>query len=93
MCGQIRTRGNISEAAGGDDVGLMPANNEGLTPLARTGRYVGMVKTLLGYPSVDLNLEARHGRSLLSLVAEAGYEDVLRMNGAKADPNSVEGGD
>jgi len=78
----------------GDDVGLNPVNNEGLTPLAGTGghEYVGMVEALLGYPGVGLGLGDRE-RSLFSLVAEAGYEDVLRMNGANADPNSVEGGD
>ncbi|PUU80833.1 hypothetical protein B9Z19DRAFT_1078432 [Tuber borchii] len=54
---------------------------------------VGTVKTLLGYPSVDLNLGDGDGRSLPSLVTEAGYEDVLRMNGANTDPNSMEGGD
>ena len=53
---------------------------------------MGTVKTFLGYPSVDLKLGDRDGRSLVSLTAGAGYEDVLRMNGANADPNFVDGG-
>jgi len=78
---------------GRDDVGLNPVNSEGLTLLGGTVRYghVETVKTWLGCPSVDLNLGDRDGRSLLSLVAKASYEDVLRMNRPNADPNSVEG--
>ena len=46
---------------------------------------------MLGYPGVGLNLGDGDGRPLLLLIAEADYEDVLRMNGANADPDSVEG--
>jgi len=45
-----------------------------------------------GCPGVDQNLGGGDGRSLPSLVAEVGCEDVLRMlNRANVDPNSVEG--
>ena len=68
-------------------------DNECLTPLDGTSRYgyVRVVKTLLGCPGVELNLGDRDGRPLLSLAAEAGYEDVLRMNGENVGLNSVEG--
>ena len=48
---------------------------------------------LLGCLSVGPNLGDRDGGSLLSLVAEPGCEDVLRMllDGANVDPNPVEG--
>ena len=35
------------------------------------------MKTLLGCPGLDLNVEGRDGLSLLSLVVEAGCEDVF----------------
>ena len=53
------------------------------------------VKALIGCSSVDLNLGDCEGGSLLSLVGEAGCEDVLRMllgtGRANVDPNPVEG--
>ena len=49
------------------------------------------MKMLLGCLGVDLNLGDGDGCSLLSLAAEVGYEDVLRMNGENVDRNSVEG--
>ena len=49
------------------------------------------MKALLGCSGVDLNLGDRDGGSLLSLIGEAGCEDVLRMllsaGRANFDPN------
>ena len=81
---------------GGDDVELKllnPVDNECPTPLDGTLRYgyVGIVKTLLGCPGVNLNLRDGDGCPLLSLAAEAGYEDVSRTKGENIDLNSVDG--
>ena len=40
---------------------------------------VRTVKALLGCSGVNLNLGDREGGSLLSLIGEAGCEDVMRM--------------
>ena len=54
------------------------------------------VKALLGCLGVDQNLGDHDGCLLLSLIGEAGCEDVLRMllgtGRANVDSNSVEGG-
>ena len=81
---------------GRDGAEFNPLNKKGLRPLARLcGEYVRTVKALLGCSGVKVNLRDREGGSRLSLIGEAGCEDVLGImlgtGRGNVDPNPAEG--